>query len=37
MDSGRRKKIKQALEDGENRKKGGEINGQKANIKEKEN
>ena len=37
MDSGQRKKIKQALEDGENKKKGGEIYGQKANIKEKEN
>ena len=37
MNSDRRKKIKQALEDGENEKKGGEIYGQKANIKEKEN
>ena len=37
MNSDRRKKIKQALEDGENEKKGGEIDGQKANIKEKEN
>ena len=34
MDSGQRKKIKQALEDEENKKKGGEINSQKANIKE---
>ena len=37
MYSDRRKKIKQALKDGENEKKGGEIDGQKANIKEKEN
>lgn len=36
MHSGRRKKIKQALKDEENTKKGGEIYGQKANTEEKE-